>query len=142
MKNLFLLFLLLGSIFISCSENTETITLSIGSRDFQIEIADSPAERTKGLMNRKKLDTFKGMLFIFDEDTNVSFWMKNTSIPLSIAYIAKDGTIKEIHDMVPFSERRIVSTFAVRYALELNKGAFETLDVHPGDKIDFPLSFP
>jgi uncharacterized protein len=120
--------------FSSC-EAKETLVLQVGSERFSVEVADSPDERAKGLMNRKRLDENEGMLFVFPHDQKVSFWMKNTSIPLSVAYIAADGTIREIHDLVPFREIPVSSRYSVRFALELSRGAFDRAGSGPGEKV-------
>ncbi len=88
-------------------------------------------------MGRDSLDEDRGMLFVYDRDSRKSFWMKNTKIPLSIAYIAADGTIREIYDMEPLSTRIIESKYSVRYALEVNQGAFERHGIKAGDKVVF-----
>ena len=125
-------------LFAGCSEADETVTVSMGGEEFVLEIADSPEERRQGLMNRKSLGENRGMLFVFSYDEKLSFWMKDTQIPLSIAYIAKDGTIKEIKELEPYSLRPVESTYSVRFALEVNRGTFERLGIEPGDKIDLP----
>lgn len=115
----------------------ETVTLRINQWEISAEIADTLEKQQLGLMHRKTLPENSGMIFVYSHDSRKSFWMKNTSIPLSIAYIAKDGTIKEIYDMEPLSTRTTDSKFSVRYALEVNKGAFEKHGIKPGDKVEF-----
>ena len=123
----------------SCSKKDvlQTQTLKIDQWSITVEIADTPETQTKGLMNRDRLDEDRGMLFVYDRDSRKSFWMKNTKIPLSIAYIAADGTIREIYDMEPLSTRIIESKYSVRYALEVNQGAFEKHGIKAGDKVVF-----
>jgi hypothetical protein len=130
--------LVLACIFAGCSGADETVTVSLGGEEFVLEVADSPEERQRGLMNRRSLGENRGMLFVFPHDEKLSFWMKDTQIPLSIAYIAKDGTIKEIKEMEPYSLRPVESTYSVRYALEVNRGTFDRLGIEPGDKINLP----
>lgn len=125
----------------SCGAETETVVLGIGDAEITVEVARSEEDRARGLMNRKNLDEDAGMLFVYPVDTRMSFWMKETYVPLSIAFIAKDGTIREIYDMKPLSLRPVESKFSVRYALEMNVGAFERLGVGPGDVIRLPESF-
>ena len=132
--------------FLSCNGDSEamkvkeldTVTIDIGGEEFVIEVARTPEERSRGLMFRKKLDKNRGMLFVFENDRKLSFWMKNTEVPLSIAYIAKDGTIKEIHDMKPLSRRAVESTYFARYALEVPLGTYSRLGIDPGYKLDLP----
>jgi uncharacterized membrane protein (UPF0127 family) len=126
---------------LSCSTTMERISIKVGEETFTVEVARTPEEREKGLMDRKSLGEREGMLFVFEQDRRLSFWMKNTYIPLSIAYIAKDGTIRDIFDMEPLSQRPIESTRSVRYALELNQGAYAEAGVEVGDKIIFPEDF-
>jgi len=104
-------------------------------------VARTEHERANGLMNRKSLKENHGMLFAYDHDEKLSFWMKNTSIPLSIAFISKEGTIKEIADMTPYSIKTIESRHSVRYALEVTQGTFEKLGIGVGDRVAFPPSF-
>jgi len=82
------------------------------------------------------------MLFVFPHDREVSFWMKDTSIPLSIAYMRHDGTILELHDMQPFSLDPVPSGRAVRYALEVNQGWFERNNVKVGMRVHLPQNLP
>ena len=132
-----LLLLFLGGI-AGCEKKLETITLDLAGTPFIVEVADTPETQARGLMYRKELAENRGMLFVFDRDRHPSFWMKNTEIPLSLAYIAKDGEIKEIFDLIPGSLRQVDSNFAVRYALEVNRGAFERLGIGPGYRIKLP----
>jgi uncharacterized membrane protein (UPF0127 family) len=101
------------------------------------ELARTPEERTRGLMGRKSLADGEGMLFIFERDDMLSFWMKDTLIPLSIAFIASDGRIVEIRDMQPLDINSIKSSRSVRYALEVPQGWFERAGVRPGDTVKF-----
>ncbi len=116
----------------------ETVSVRLAGEVFTLEVARTPKERETGLMFRKALRESAGMLFVFDRDERLSFWMKNTEIPLSIAYVSSEGEIKEIFDMTPGSLRPIESTFAVRYALEVPKGTFDRLGIRPGYRISLP----
>jgi hypothetical protein len=87
-------------------------------------------------MGRDSIGDYEGMLFVFERDQHLSFWMKNTFVPLSIAYISKRGIVKSIHDMQPESLRTVESNQAIRFALELPQGAFERSGVEVGDKIE------
>jgi len=123
---------------VSCTPGRETVSIQVGTEEFMVEIAKTPEERSEGLMFRKELKERHGMLFVFPGDQKLSFWMKNTSIPLSIAFISRDGTIKEILDMKPLSEKPVLSTYSVRYALEVNQGEFQKLGIHAGDRVTLP----
>ena len=136
---LILLLLLLGFAPLSCSKNSDlqTQVIRINQWEVTVETADTLESQEKGLMGRESLDENRGMLFVYERDAKKSFWMKNTTIPLSIAYIAADGTIREIYDMEPLSTRTVDSRYSVRYALEVNQGAFERHGIKAGDKVEF-----
>jgi uncharacterized membrane protein (UPF0127 family) len=109
------------------AENGRTITA---------EVADETHERSAGLMFREKLSPDSGMLFVMPRPDRAGFWMKNTLIPLSIAFMDQTGTILEIHDMKPHDEKTVQSVFPnVAYALEMEQGWFAKAGVHPGERI-------
>jgi hypothetical protein len=111
-------------------------TLRIGKVAVRAEVADEDAERSCGLMFRESLAPDSGMLFIMPVTGPASFWMKNTLIPLSIAFIGPDGTIMEIHDMQPKNEKPVNSTFPrIAYALEMQQGWFSKNNIWPGERI-------
>jgi uncharacterized membrane protein (UPF0127 family) len=97
-----------------------------------LEIADTEAARTKGLMHRRQLPAGQGMLFAFDYDQTLDFWMKNTYIPLSIAFIDRYGVINEIRDMRPLDTTVIRSQMPARYAVEANQGWFAAHNITKG----------
>lgn len=101
----------------------------------KVEVAKTEAERNFGFMKRKSIPDGTGMIFIFENDRVLSFWMKDTPHPLSIAYISKSGIIKNIFDMTPFSLASVSSTISVRYALEVPQGWFEKSGIRVGDKV-------
>lgn len=129
----------------SCkNSNLEKKTLTLCKADgtelsVKAELAVKPEDRNFGFMERKNIPDGTGMLFVFEYDQILSFWMKNTPTPLSIAFITKDGKIKDIFDMQPFSLASISSTGYVRYALEVPQGWFRKNGIKTGDvlKIDF-----
>jgi uncharacterized membrane protein (UPF0127 family) len=107
---------------------------------FEVELATNDAERARGLMFRKQLGAYDGMLFDFYQEMPVSFWMKNTLIPLDMVFIAGDGTIKSVHaNAVPMSTDAIPSGAAVRAVLEINGGSAALLGIKPGDKVKHPI---
>jgi uncharacterized membrane protein (UPF0127 family) len=114
-----------------------TITLKAeNGRTITAEVADENHERSAGLMFREKLAPDSGMLFVMPRPDRAAFWMKNTLIPLSIAYLDLQGTILEIHDMKPHNEKSVPSIFpTVAYALEMEQGWFTKAEVHPGQKL-------
>lgn len=103
------------------------------------EIASTFEERKNGFMFRQTIPDGTGMLFIFEEEQILDFWMKNTPHPLSIAYIDKNGKICDVLDMTPYSLANVTSSTNVLYALEVPQGWYEKVNVKPGDrlKLDF-----
>lgn len=100
------------------------------------EIADTEDLRLTGLMRRSSIGTNDGMLFVFEREQMLSFWMKNTSIPLSIAYIGKDGIIRDILDMKPFDiSVTYPSSRPALYALEMNRGWFNQNNIRRGCRL-------
>lgn len=102
------------------------------------EIAEKPEDRNHGFMGRKTIPDGTGMLFVFEKDQILSFWMKNTPHPLSIAYIDSKGKIRNIFDMTPYSTASIVSTVSVRYALEVPQGWYKKNGITEGDTVILP----
>ena len=105
-----------------------------GDRSFTIEIADDPGERERGLMFREDMDDAHGMLFVFEDQRNVGFWMKNTPMPLDLLFIAQDGTVKAIKPGVSMSEAVISPGVPVRFVLELKAGIAARNGIADGDK--------
>ncbi|OJU45160.1 MAG: hypothetical protein BGN99_19535 [Alphaproteobacteria bacterium 65-37] len=119
-----------------------SLAIETGGREikFDIELALNDTERARGLMFREKLGPYDGMLFDFFQEAPVSFWMKNTVIPLDMIFIAADGTIRSIHsNAVPYSTDPIPSKFPVRAVLEINGGSARMLGIKPGDKVKHPI---
>lgn len=116
-----------------------TITTSNGRNvEVKAEVARSQEQRNRGFMERKDIPDGTGMIFVFEKDQILSFWMKNTPHPLSIAYIDSKGTIRDIFDMTPFSLASINSTVSVRYALEVPQGWFDRNRISRGDTVSLP----
>jgi uncharacterized membrane protein (UPF0127 family) len=121
---------------------TVTIDASDGKQvEVRVEIADTDAERQRGLMGRTALPEDQGMLFVFGGEQELSFWMRNTLIPLSIAYIDSEGRIVDIQDMKPLDDDppHYVSAEPARYALEVNRGFFEKHSIMVGDRAELPV---
>lgn len=110
--------------------------LSAGIHVIQAEVANTDETRQRGLMFRKRLDGNDGMLFVFERPDKQCFWMHNTPLPLSIAFIADDGTIVNIEDMAPQTDDTHCSRKPVRYALEMAQGWFADHGISTGKKID------
>jgi len=116
-----------------------TIVFEMGGRSVVLELALTPYERARGLMYREQLDEDRGMLFVYPDRRPLSFWMKNSWIPLSIAFVRDDGTIVNIHEMRPLLESvSYQSNEPCRYAIEMNEGWFEKHHLRAGDKITLP----
>jgi len=120
---------------------TVTIDASEGGEvRVRVEIANDDFERARGLMYRTALAENRGMLFVYREEQKLTFWMKNTLIPLSIAFMDAEGRIVDIQDMEPLDDDppSYVSTEPARYALEVNQGFFEERGVEVGDRAELP----
>ena len=126
-----------------------TIDLSIKGQVFRLWIADDTDEQARGLMfitadQMAALSdgTGRGMIFVFPRERQLSFWMKNTIIPLDIAYLDEDGIVVAIHTMAPLDERvgQYPSFRPAKYAIEVNADCFDTLGLEPGDLIEIPAS--
>jgi uncharacterized membrane protein (UPF0127 family) len=128
-------FLSISSAFAQMNPALPIKKLNAGMHVIQAEIAATPESRTIGLMNRKSLAPNHGMLFVFEQANVQCFWMRNTLIPLSIAYLDADGTIVNIADMTPQSDQSHCSTKPVRFALEMDQGWFAARGMSPGKKI-------
>jgi hypothetical protein len=109
--------------------------LTAGIHVISAEVAADPASRVRGLMFREQLAPNHGMLFIFDEHTIHCMWMRNTFIPLSVAFVADNGTILNIEDMQPRTEGNHCSQKPVRFALEMAQGWFAQRGIKPGSKL-------
>jgi uncharacterized membrane protein (UPF0127 family) len=118
---------------------TLTIINSTGEQiRITVEIADTPQARELGLMHRSSMPPDAGMLFDFGEDTTGGFWMYNTILPLSIAFITADGIILSIEDMQPLDTTVITAPGPYRYALETNQGFFAAHRIVPGNRVILP----
>jgi uncharacterized protein len=116
-------------------ERLPGVPLTAGMHIIQAEVAQSPAQRSIGLMNRRTMGANEGMLFVFEVPGEQCFWMKNTLLPLSIAFLSDDGTVVNIEDMQPQTTDSHCSRKEVRYALEMNQGWFARRGVKPGAKL-------
>jgi uncharacterized membrane protein (UPF0127 family) len=116
-------------------QNLPTIKLGAGIHNIQAQVAQTPEQRATGLMFRQTMPTNEGMLFVFEQPAKQCFWMKNTFLPLSTAFIADDGTIVNIEDMKPQTLDSHCSAQPVRYVLEMNQGWFAKRGIKPGSKL-------
>ena len=117
------------------AQKLESIRLSAGMHVIQAELARTPDEHSTGLMFRKTMGTNEGMLFAFEHVSQQCFWMKNTLLPLSVAFIADDGSVVNIDDMKPQTLQSHCSTQPVRFVLEMNEGWFAKRGIKAGSKI-------
>jgi uncharacterized protein len=122
------------------AQASELQTIEIASKSgvhaFQVEMAITPEEKEHGLMFRRELPEGQGMLFDFQTDQNVAFWMKNTYIPLDMLFIRGDGRVLRIAENTePLSERNIPSGGPVRAVLEVIGGTAKKLGIAPGDRV-------
>lgn len=133
---------LLGAASMGAHAQTEPVVrlpvtqLSAGIHTIQAEIANSEETRRTGLMFRESMKATEGMLFVFEAPDQQCFWMKNTLIPLSVAFISDDGVIGNIADMAPQTLDPHCSKGAVRYVLEMNQGWFQERGITPGMRIN------
>jgi uncharacterized protein len=117
--------------------NNKLHEIKINGKTIHVEVASTQRERMLGLMFREKLEKDQGMLFIYPQEQYLSFWMKNTKIPLSIAFINFNGEITQIEAMIPYSLKSHVSKDKGRYALEMEEAWFKKNGIGVGSKVSF-----
>ncbi|MFN3603884.1 MAG: DUF192 domain-containing protein [Leptonema sp. (in: bacteria)] len=123
---------------INCNSfNNKTYIAYINDKKIYIEISITPKERQKGLMKRKSLKENHGMLFVFPKEDYLHFWMKDTYIPLDLAFFDEDGFLIEIQQLEPLSEKIHTSSKPAKYALEMNRNWFAKNDIKPYAKLKF-----
>lgn len=135
MKKWFLLWFCIPNLFFFGKVFSETVTLSHENLSWVVEAARTWPEKVKGLQKRKSLPADSGMLFFYESPQILSFWMKDTWIPLSIAFLDEKGCIVQIENMTPRSLKPIRSKKECLYALEMNEGWFKKRGLEPGDDI-------
>ncbi len=119
----------------------KSISLIVKGKKIHVDVVRSEEEKARGLMFREKLGKNEGMIFVYEGEELLSFWMKNTPLPLSIAFIDKKGEIVDIQDMKPFSLNPHISAYPAQYALEVNQGWFRQNSIGIGDVVKFPPDF-
>jgi uncharacterized membrane protein (UPF0127 family) len=142
-KRLFSLFIALaGSMALHSAASAQqapqelpTTTLTAGMHNIAAQVARTEQQRQIGLMFRKQMATHEGMLFVFEEPSTQCFWMRNTLIPLSAAFVDDEGTIVNVEDMAPQTDASHCSKKPVRYVLEMNQGWFAKRGLKPGFKL-------
>jgi uncharacterized protein len=119
--------------------NLPRVQLTAGEHQIRVYVARSREERAQGLMHRRELPEDEGMLFMCEERAVLKFWMKDTPLPLSIAFLEEDGTILKIADLQPHDLASQSSEQPVRFVLEVNQGWFDQRGIGPGMRIAGPL---
>lgn len=112
------------------------VALGAGMYRIDAQVAMTPEQRQIGLMHRAQMKPQEGMLFVFEQVAKQCFWMKNTLLPLTAAFVADDGTIVNLADMKPLTLEPHCSAKPVRYVLEMNKGWFAQKGIKPGSKLE------
>ena len=135
MRLLFASILLLAAASVPAQSRLPVAQLNAGMHLIHAEVVADPGSRAQGLMHRKNLGQNAGMLFIFDDASIHCMWMKNTLIPLSVAFIDDKGTIVNIEDMQPHDETSHCAARPVRYALEMNRGWFAARGIKAGTRL-------
>lgn len=125
----------------ACRAEPEIASLQVGDNQFTVWVARTSDQRQRGLMYRTDLGPRQGMLFVFDDDSVREFWMKNTPLPLSIAFLSAAGKILQIELLTPYSETLVRSQRPARYALEVAAGAFAEVGASVGDVVVFPRNW-
>ncbi|SHG36206.1 DUF192 domain-containing protein [Cognatishimia maritima] len=122
-----------------CSHNTVQLRGEWGKAQFTVEVADNASERSKGLMGRPSMPTSSGMLFVYHRTRPISFWMKNTLIPLDMIFADERGIVVHVHhNAIPLDETPISSQWPARYVLEVNGGLAQALGVDVGSELRHP----
>lgn len=131
-------------ILLGCRQDTRaqshlpTVTMQIGSKSFTLEIANTPGTREYGLMRRDSMPQDHGMIFVFDHEQRLGFYMKNTRIPLDIIYINAAGKVVSIKQMKPYDLTTTPSDAPAKWAIELNQGAAADAGAKVGDTLEIP----
>jgi uncharacterized membrane protein (UPF0127 family) len=115
--------------------NLQRTRITAGMYQIDAQVAQTPAERQTGLMFRKQMPQTEGMIFVFEQPATQCFWMKNTLLPLTAAFVADDGRIVNLVDMKPMTEDSHCSKEPVRFVLEMNQGWFAQKNIKEGSKL-------
>ncbi|ETX27319.1 DUF192 domain-containing protein [Roseivivax isoporae] len=123
----------------ACAPDALSLRGDFGTARFAVDVADTPEERARGLMFVEEMPRFTGMLFVYERPQPVSFWMKNTLIPLDIIFADASGTVQRVHpDAVPGDLTAIPGGDGIQYVLEVNGGMSESLGIAPGVELQHP----
>lgn len=119
-------------------DGLRTVRMRIGDATLTLEVADTEALRAYGLMHRDSLPADRGMIFVFPREEPLGFWMKNTRIPLDIAFLDASGKVVSIHQMYPYDLRLTRSAGPAMYAIEVNQGRLAKAGLEVGDILQLP----
>lgn len=135
--------LVLPGLALACGPGSVTIEGGFGEARFSVAVADDDAERARGLMHVEEMPLMAGMLFVYERPQSVSFWMRNTLIPLDMLFAGADGTIERIHvNAIPLDETPIPGGSEIQFVLEVNGGVADRLGVVIGDQLRHPAIAP
>lgn len=128
-----------GAALAQCAEERIDLRGDWGTARFSVEVADDAQERSQGLMHRQSMATSAGMLFVYEQPQFVSFWMRNTLIPLDMLFIDETGVVQRIHEnAVPLDETAIPGGDGIQYVLEINGGLSSRLGIEVGSEVRHP----
>lgn len=135
----FLLFAHATSVYAVCDPETAKLRWPSGNVTFTVELADDFRERAEGLMFREELASSAGMLFVYERPGPVSFWMRNTLIPLDMLFFTEDGVLAHVHsNAIPLDETPIPGGDNIQYVLEINGGLADAYGLRPGAELQHP----
>ena len=135
MKKIILVVLLLGATVVASAQSLPLMELTAGFHRIEAEVAANTPDRMQGLMQRKAMPEHRGMLFVFAQEAQHCMWMKNTYLPLAVAFIDASGRILNIEEMKPQTENNHCAARPARYALEMNAGWFKQRGLKAGDTV-------
>ncbi len=122
-----------------CDVETVSVRGDFGTAQFTVTVADDPDERAQGLMFVENMASMEGMLFVYERPQRVSFWMRNTLIPLDMIFVDASGVVRNIHPMAqPLDETTIFGGDAIQFVLEINGGMADQLGLEVGDAVQHP----
>lgn len=125
-----------GTAYSACSEDQVSLRGDFGEAQFTVDVADDASERARGLMFVEQMATMQGMLFVYERPQSVSFWMRNTLIPLDLVFVDDTGVVRNIHSMAqPLDETPIYGGEGIQYVLEINGGLADRLGLSIGDEM-------
>lgn len=134
---------LAGSANAACSDDVLNLRGPFGQVQFSVAVADDPSARAQGLMFVEQMDRLTGMVFVYDRPQSVSFWMRNTLIPLDMVFADATGVVRNIHTMAqPLDETPIFGGDDIQFVLEINGGMADMLGLAPGDEMQHPSLGP